>query len=165
MSKSTYSITLKANFKLPRRVRAGFEFGTNETRILELTKEQLEAFDDDPFFTVGDVAESAAETQADNQEATETEQAEPTQTSEAPTDQADQATPETEVEASAESAAETESEANTESDAPDTAQTVTELLQSSRAQLNDIAKEAGVADPESYENKQQVAEAIVAASI
>lgn len=133
---AVYEIALAKNFTLPQRYRAGFAFVPGEPQTLELTEEQVQEFKNDRYFVVSTEEEAAtAKSQAENDEAADQEA--------------------TQSEAKTEGAT---TEVATEKDGSE----LESLLQSPREELNSLAVEVGIAEPEKLANKTAVAEAIIA---
>lgn len=142
-SKEVYTVTLDNKaFEYATRWRNGIEFARGETKVLELTKEEVENFKNDRYFSIqeGEVEatnadegeetlESGADTGADQKDAQSGPQADEAQDSDEEKEDSDE---------------------------------LTALLQNSREVLNTMATDLGIEAAAELPNKPAVAEAIIA---
>ena len=180
MSEATkkVTVTLVNTFPAASRVRAGIRFEKGETKTLELTKDQVEAFKDDQYFTIGkgtsadkssnagesesSVGSAEAEDQADVSAEDQDPTAETPSDEEASSDEATASDEQEPVETPAEaetSADDAENSSDEESDP--LSGTDDEILQAnSRDELEDLASKAGVENPRSFKDKPSLLAAI-----
>lgn len=194
MATKLYEVSMKKTFKMPFHHRAGLRFERGETRLVELTQDQVEAIKNDGYMDIKKPSQKAADQAADAPEREEQVSNSSTEGSsdEAPEapgeedqvqDSGDQEDAGSEDEGAEEAPAEDAgSEDSTDSEGSETeteepqekaaeeqideapeAPSVDDLVRdNSREELNTQAVEAGVEAPEQLQNKQEVAEAIVA---
>jgi hypothetical protein len=158
-----YELTLlpsMASAAKPTYYRGGLKFSVNETQVLELTKEEVEVFKNDPRIQV-----KSSSNKSEPKESGEASVGE-----EVPrTD-----TPESSEEESSNEVSDSEDKVSTsEEEASDSAPEVTEevkditekeQLKLNREKLNAYAKERGIEAPEQYETKKEVVDAIAEAT-
>lgn len=144
----SYEVQITPNFLMPTRNRAGFTFTRGEKQVLELTKDQVEEFENDRYFNIK-AADGEEETQGEDAGDGEGDLQPDTTTPETDT-KPETTTPGTEGEDDKE-----ETDSAPERD--------TLMRDNNRAQLDKLALEAGVEKPEELETKGNVADAIIAA--
>lgn len=144
-STQTYTVEIDPRKGVEGRRRAGFAFERLSPQTLELTKDQVEAFENDPYFIIREGA--GEEGDADSSEEAVEQPA------------ATEAEVNTEAEAPAE---EVEAPSVVEETSVEEANPKDELVKKNRKELNAIAAEAGVEGAEELETKADVADAILA---
>lgn len=144
--------------------RAGRQFEVKVPQVLDLTKEEVEAFENDKRFTIKEASESSSstdssETTSDSEvdtSTTDSETEEDTSTEDSSSEDTDSSDTE---EASDE---DTEVSEDTENQVDSEEVSVDQLIKdNSRAELNALAKETGIENPEALAGKPEVAQAIV----
>lgn len=173
MANSTkkYEVTLlpsNQSAAKPTYYRGGLKFYANESQVLELTKEEVEVFKNDPRLQV--------KSSSDKGKGVKSEEA--TVRQDVPSDVTAEASEEessNEVKDSEDTTSDEEKEVGgdpeevpevVEENPTDKVKSLTEKeqLQLNRAKLDEYAKENGVENPESYETKKEVVEAIAEAT-
>ena len=135
--------------------RAGRQFEVKVPQLLDLTPEEVEAFEDDKRFSIKEASELTSSTDSSD-EASDSE--EDSSTGDDTASEEDDSTEDSDSEDSSSDEAEEVSDDSTEAEAP----TVDSLVKdNSRNELNALALEAGVEAPEALETKTEVAQAIV----
>lgn len=135
--------------------RAGRQFEVKVPQVLDLTKEEVEAFENDKRFSIKEATDAPEQT---NTSETASDSESDAQTAGDEAGEADSTDEASEDEDSSTSEAEEASDDTTETQAP----TVESLVKdNSRNELNALALEAGVEAPEALETKTEVAQAIV----
>lgn len=148
-----YKIQLAKNFENPTRWRAGRMFERNVPQVLELTKEEVEAFKDDRYFTITKTTSKAEST--DGAEGNDTPQSADADT---------KTTDEESTESSEGSDSGEDQGSEGENEAPQAGEErKVKLLQKSRKAVNSIAKKLGIENADQMANKEVVADAIIEA--
>lgn len=180
MSEATkkVTVTLVNTFPAASRVRAGIRFEKGETKTLELTKDQVEAFKDDQYFTIGkgksadksgnagesesSVGSASTETEADTTSEDESSASEPTSDEEEDQGSSEDASNEEPVdETPSDESAVDDAENASDEEADPLAGTDDEVLQAnSRDELEALAVKAGVENPASFKDKPKLLAAI-----
>lgn len=144
--------------------RAGRQFEVKVPQVLDLTKEEVEAFENDKRFTIKEASESSSstdssETTSDSEVDTSTTDSE----TEEDTSTEDSSSEDTSTSDSEEASDEdTEVSEDTENQVDSEEVSVDQLVKdNSRAELNALAKETGIENPEAFSGKPEVAQAIV----
>lgn len=133
--------------------RCGTKFEIGKAQVLDLTSEQLEAFKSDVRFKVSDSKDSGEPLESGTSSKSET--ILPTSTSKGKAKSFKKVEVDENQNASSEEIVEDEVE--------EVASVETLLKNNSRDELNELAAACGIEDAESFENKTEVAQAIVAA--
>lgn len=167
-----YTVQLKHTFPNTQRVRAGVVFVKGETKVLQLTKDQVGAFkDDSQYFTIQKGSRKAKNQGSDEATSSPKVDAGATQTAPDATTAPEVTTPETTVdeeETDGEDQTATEPVTTPEDgDEPktltDTGEDLDKLLKNyNRDQLDQMATNAQVQDVKAFANKREVAEALIA---
>lgn len=141
--------------------RAGRQFEVKVPQVLDLTKEEVEAFENDKRFTIKEASESTGE--ADSSETTSGSESDAQTTGDDEASEEDDSTEDSSSEDSSSSDTEEVSDEDTEdSSEEEVALTVDDLVKNnSRKELDALALEAGVEAPETLSGKPEVAQAIV----
>jgi hypothetical protein len=141
--------------------RAGRQFEVKVPQVLDLTKEEVEAFENDKRFTIKEASESTSE--ADSSETTSGSESDAQTTGDDEASEEDDSTEDSSSEDSSSSDTEEVSDEDTEdSSEEEVALTVDDLVKNnSRKELDALALEAGVEAPETLSGKPEVAQAIV----
>ncbi len=144
--------------------RAGRQFEVKVPQVLDLTKEEVEVFENDNRFTLSeadgsrvstDESESSSDSEADSSNDSSEEEA-----NDSSEDSDSEDSSSDEAEEDSDDSTEDESESSSEEEV--VAPTVDDLVRdNSRKELNALAVEAGVEDPEALNGKPEVAQAIV----
>lgn len=135
--------------------RAGRQFEVKVPQVLDLTKEEVEAFENDKRFTIKEASESSSSTDSSE---TVSDSENDAQTAGDEASEENDTTEDSSSEDTSTSDTEEASDETTEAEAP----TVDSLVKNnSRPELNALAVEAGVEAPEALETKTEVAQAIV----
>lgn len=138
-----YDVQITPNFIMPTRGRCGMVFNKGEVQSVELTKDQVEEFKNDRYFSIKkSKGESGDATEGESEERTITAEEADAES----TDETDEAATVVDVE---------EVEVETEQDRL--------VRENSRDQLNSLAEQAGVENPAELATKTDVASAIIAA--
>lgn len=152
-----YEITLLASNQSGAKrtyYRGGVQFTVLEPQVLELTNEEVKVFKDDARLKVKGVSDKGESDQSETTSDSESDA--PTTSTE--TTEEDSTTEDTDSEDT--TSDETEEVSDEATDAPEV--TVDSLVKdNSRADLNALAVEAGIENPEALETKTEVAQAIV----
>lgn len=139
--------------------RAGRQFEVKVPQVLDLTKEEVEAFENDKRFTIKEASESSSST--DSSETTSGSDSD-AQTTGDETSEEDTSTEDSSSEDTTTSDTEEVSDDSTEEEATTEEDEVAVLVKdNSRNELNALATEAGVEAPEDMKDKTEVAQAIV----
>jgi len=151
--------------------RNGVQFEVKVPQVLELTKEEREIFEDDKRFSISEATESTGDEDSsvetnDSEEDAPVSDSDSSEEDDSSEDQDNEDSSSDEEEASSDEAPE---DGSSEEASPTTEEapvvTVDKLVKdNSRDQINALAKEAKVENPEALETKREVAEAIVKAT-
>lgn len=146
--------------------RAGRQFEVKVPQVLDLTKEEVEAFENDKRFTIKEASESTE--QADSSSTTSGSESDAQdsgddEASDEDTSTEDSSSEDTSTSDSEEASDEdTELSEDTENQVDSEEVSVDQLVKdNSRAELNALAKETGIENPEALAGKPEVAQAIV----
>lgn len=139
--------------------RAGRQFEVKVPQVLDLTKEEVEAFENDKRFTIKEASESSSST--DSSETTSGSDSDAQTTGDEASEE-DTSTEDSSSEDTTTSDTEEVSDDSTEEEATTAEDEVAVLVKdNSRTELNAKAIEAGVEAPEDMKDKTEVAQAIV----
>lgn len=170
---NSYDVTLlpsASNAAKATYWRGGRQFAVHETQTLELTKEELEVYKNDGRFKIEDTTDSKEQEPTDeagNGEENSSDVSTPT-TEENPTTEVTD-TPDTTVNQEEEVSGEdegaksqepVEEETTTEEQSEEGDLTESQLLKLNRDKVNEYAVSKGLENPEQYETKKEVAEAL-----
>lgn len=136
--------------------RAGRQFEVKVPQVLDLTKEEVEAFENDKRFTIKEASESSSST--DSSETTSDSEVD-TSTTDSETSEEDDSTEDSSSEDTDSSDSEEASDEDTEVSEEVSVESL--VKDNSRAELNALAKETGIENPEALSGKPEVAQAIV----
>jgi hypothetical protein len=145
--------------------RAGRQFEVKVPQVLDLTKEEVEAFENDKRFTIKEASESSSstdssETTSDSEVDTSTTDSETSEEDDSTEDSSSEDTDSSDTEEASDE--DTEVSEDTESQVDSEEVSVDQLVKdNSRAELNALAKETGIENPEALSGKPEVAQAIV----
>lgn len=169
------TVTLINTFPAASRVRAGIQFVRGETKTLELTKDQVEAFKNDPYFTLGKSKATAKSGNAGESESSVSDTTTADEANDTTEDQGseDQGAVDTQEDAGSDQEVTSEEDVADEEEASDDAENASdedvdplagtddEILQAnSRDELEALAVTAGVENPASFKDKPKLLAAI-----
>lgn len=139
--------------------RAGRQFEVKVPQLLDLTPEEVEAFNDDKRFSIKEASELTSSTDSSDEAI---DSGEDSQTGDDEASEEDVTSEDSDSEDSSSDEAEEVSDDSTEDSSEEVAPTVDDLVKNnSRKELDALALEAGVEAPETLSGKPEVAQAIV----
>lgn len=146
--------------------RAGREFEVKVAQVLELTKEEVEVFENDKRFKLSET-DGTSRQEDESESSSDSEEDSSTSTDES--SEEDDSSEDSDSEDSSSDEAEENSDDSTEDESSDEDEQVTEdeltvdglVRDNSRAELNALALESGIENPEALSGKPEVAQAIV----
>lgn len=138
--------------------RAGRQFVVKESQVLELTKGEAEVYENDRRFTITETEARSEEQSSETASDSEVD----TSTADSETSEEDTSTEDSSSEDSDSSDTEEVSDEDTESQVESEEVSVDQLVKdNSREELNALALETGIENPDSLKDKTEVAQAIV----
>lgn len=139
--------------------RAGRQFEVKVPQVLDLTKEEVEAFENDKRFSIKEATDAPEST--DTSETTSDSESD-TSTADSETAEENDTTEDSSSEDTDSSDTEEASDEDTENQVDSEEVSVDQLVKdNSRDELNALAKETGIENPEALKDKTEVAQAIV----